>query len=159
MSKRKPHNMHKRMQSSTGALLRQHGVCVVNIDPSNRQGLISMKTLKNVRHSRQMANAVCDYAHEWVIYIGVMCIDQTGLKYMKSVEVAPLGRYKSDTLADVIETHYKQLIGECNPLHIVASGWIANPSGVELDEASAARIFEAAGVWTDENINAGKVAA
>ena len=148
--------MHKRMQAATTSLLRQHGVCVVNIDPSNRQGLMSMTTLKNVRHSRQMAAAVCDYTHEWVIYIGAMCIDQNGQQYMKSVEVAPFGRYKSDTLADVIETHYKQLINECNPLHVVASGWIANPSGVELDEKKASAIFEAAGAWSLENINAGK---
>lgn len=151
MSKRKPHNMHKRMISATSALLRQHGVCVVNLDPSGRQGLMSWKTLKNVRHSRQMAAAICDYSHEWVIYIGAMCRDQRGEEYMKSVEIAPAGRHKSEDLADVMEQHYRDFMMTCNRAHVVASGWIANPCGVSLSEDQAAKVFEAAGAWSDEN--------
>lgn len=159
MSTRKKHNMAKRMQVATSALLRQHGVCVVNIDPIHRQGLMSWKTLKNVRHIRQMANAICDYAHEWVIYIGAMCRDQLGQEYIKQVEIAPIGRYKSDDLADVIESQYKALLETCNRLHVVGSGWIANPCGVSLTEDQAAKIFEAAGAWSPENIAASELTA
>lgn len=123
MSKRKPHNMHKRMAASSAAILRQHGVCVVSIDPSNRQGLMSWKSLKNVRHGRVMANAICDYSHEWVVYIAVMCVDQSGTRYMRSCEIAPSGRHRSDDLSGAIEEHYRAQIGDCNQNHIVASGW------------------------------------
>lgn len=154
MSKRKPHNMAKRMQTASASLLRKHGVCVVNIDPINRQGLMSYKSLKNVRHSRVMANAICDYAHAWVIYIGAFCVDQYGQCYLKSTEIAPVGRYKSDDLADVIEHHYRELIKGCNPMQTVGSGWIANPCDVSLTEAQAFAVFEAAGGWSDENVKA-----
>jgi len=157
VSARKPHNLTKRMQAATSALLRQNGVCVVNIDPSHRQGLMSWKTLKNVRHSPQMAAAVCDYAHEWVIYIGAMCRDQFGQEYIKSVEVAPNGRYRASDLDDVIESQYKALMETCNRLHVVASGWIANPCGVSLTEDQADKVFEAAGAWSVENVE-GEVA-
>lgn len=147
------------MQTATAALLRQNGVCVVNIDPIHRQGLMSWKSLKNVRHSRQMAEAICDYAHNWVIYIGAMCRDQFGQEYMKPVEVAPLGRYKSDDLADVIESQYKALLDTCNRQHVVGSGWIANPCGVSLTEYEAAQVFHAAGAWSPENVAASELTA
>lgn len=155
MTTRKPHNMHKRMATASASLLRQHGVCVVNIDPANRQGLMSWKSLKNVRHSRVMANAVCDYAHAWVIYIGAFCVSPSGERYLKSVEIAPVGRYKSDALADVIEHHYRALIKECNATHVKGSGWIANPCDVSLTEEQAFAVFDAAGGWSPDNAERG----
>lgn len=152
---RKPHNMQKRMTNSSASLLRQHGVCVVNIDPSNRQGLMSWNTLKNVRHSQVMANAICDYAHQWSIYIGAFCVDAQGNRYLKSVEVAPVARYKSESLADVIEHHYKALVKECNATHVVGSGWIAFPYAIELSESNAYAVFEAAGGWSPDNVERG----
>lgn len=144
---RKSHNMQKRMATASASLLRQNGVCVVNIDPANRQGLMSWKSLKNVRHSPTMANAVCDYAHQWVIYIGAFCIDQNGDRYLKSVEVAPVARYKSESLADVIDHHYRALISECNATQVRGSGWIALPYAIEMSEEQAYAVFEAAGGW------------
>lgn len=154
MSARKKHNMTKRMETASAALLRQNGVCVVNIDPDNRQGLMSWKSLKNVRHSAVMAGAICDYAHLWVIWIGVFCVDQKGDRYLKGVEVEPVGRHKAEALSEVIEHHYKALIAECNPAHIVGSGWIANPYGSSLTEAQAYAVFEAAGGWRQQQVNA-----
>ena len=150
--KRKPHSMNKRMTAASASLLRQHGVCVVNIDPANRQGLMSWRSLKNVRHSQAMANAVCDYAHQWVVYIGAFCIDQNGDRYLKSVEVAPVARYKSSALTEVIEHHYRELVSECNATHVVGSGWIALPYAIELTEAQAYAVFEAAGGWSAANV-------
>ena len=57
------------------------------------------------------------------------------------------GVYMAELLTDVIETTCKALLAECNPNHIVASGWIAIPAEVSLDEAHAARIFDAVGAW------------
>ena len=150
--KRKPHSMQKRMTAASASLLRQNGVCVVNIDPANRQGLMSWKSLKNVRHSQVMANAVCDYAHQWVVYIGAFCVDQKGDRYLKSVEVAPVARYKSSALTEVIEHHYRELVSECNPMHVHGSGWIALPYAIELTEAQAYAVFEAAGGWSAANV-------
>ena len=149
---RKTHNMQKRMATASASLLRQNGVCVVNIDPANRQGLMSWKSLKNVRRSPTMANAVCDYAHQWVIYIGAFCIDQNGDRYLKSVEVAPVARYKSESLTDVIDHHYRALISECNATQVRGSGWIALPYAIEMSEEQAYAVFEAAGGWGSDNV-------
>ncbi|MCY1306978.1 hypothetical protein D9M70_568700 [compost metagenome] len=152
MSKRKPHNMHARMARSCRAVLSTNHVAVVNIDPSGRQGMVNWKNCKSIRPGQQIANAVCDYAHAWVIYLSALCIDQFGKRYIKSVEVAPQGVYRSDDLADVIEQSYRGLLDTCNPQHVVASGWIANPSGVSLDEEQAARVYDAVGAWKQQEV-------
>ena len=40
-----------------------------------------------------------------------------------------------------------ELRDSCNPNHLVASGWIAAPAEVTLEEAQAAKLFYAAGAW------------
>lgn len=154
MSKvRKKNNMQARIERSCRALLSTNHVAVVNIDPSGRQGMINYKSFKNIAPGK-IGQAVCGLSHRWTIYISVMCLDARGDRYTKSVEVAPDGVYLSDHLADVIEHCYKELRASANPTQIVASGWIAIPESVSLDEAHAALIFEAVGAWNQQKIAA-----
>ena len=81
-------------------------------------------------------------------------MDGPGSRYTKSVEIAPQGVYLAEHLTDAIETTYKTLLAECNPNHVVASGWIAIPAEVSLDEAYAARIFDAVGAWNQQKVAA-----
>lgn len=152
--RRKQNNPRARLEKFSRAVLGQFRVAVVNIDPVNYQGLIDWKTAKSIKPGRQVADAVCDIAHPWVIYIGAFCVDQNGQRYIKSVEIAPQGIYLSGHLDDTIEEHYRGLRDTCNPAHLIGSGWIAIPSGVSLDEEQAARIFEAAGAWRQGEIAA-----
>ncbi len=154
MSKvRKPHNLQARIERSCRALLSANHVAVVNIDPSGRQGMINYKSFKNIAPGK-IGQAVCGIAHRWTIYISVMCLDSRGDRYTKSVEVAPDGVYLSDHLADVIEHCYRELRDSANPTQMVASGWLAIPDIVSLDEAHAAMIFEAVGAWNQQKVAA-----
>ena len=144
--KRKPHNLKARIERSCRALLATNHVAVVNIDPSGRQGMVNYKSLKSIPPGK-IGQAVCGTPHRWTIYLSALCIDARGDRYSKSVEVAPNGVYLSDHLADVIEHCYKQLCDEASQSQMVASGWIAIPKALSLDEAHAARIFEAVGAW------------
>ncbi len=147
MSRRKPHNRRARLERNCRAMLSSNHVAVVNIDPSGRQGLINWKNCRSIAPGQAIADAVCDFPHQWSIYLSTLCIDQFGQRYIKSVEVAPQGQYLAATLTDVIETYYKELRDGCNPNHLVGSGWIAIPNPVSLDEEQAARIFDAVGAW------------
>lgn len=146
MSKRKPHNLKARIDRSCRALLATNHVAVVNIDPSGRQGMINYKSLKNIAPGK-IGQAVCGIPHRWTIYMSVMCLDARRDRYSKSIELAPDGIYLSDHLEEVIEHCYMKLRAEANQSQMVASGWIAIPDAVSLDEAHAARIFEAVGAW------------
>lgn len=148
MSKvRKPNNNRARLERASRAALRQSKLAVYNVDPAGRQGLCNWETAAKYRPSRHVADAIFDMSHQWVIYISAFCRDQGGRRYYKSVEIAPHGIYHTDALAGVLDEHYRALLDSCNPAHIVGSGWIANPCGHALDEAGAARIFEAVDAW------------
>ena len=153
MSARKKHNLKTRIDRACRALLATNHVAVVNIDPSGRQGMINYKSLKSIAPGK-IGQAVCGIPHCWTIYISALCIDARGDRYSKSVEVAPNGNYLSDHLEDVIEHCYKELRDSANPGQIVASGWIAIPEAISLDEAHAARIFEAVGAWNQQKVAA-----
>ena len=150
MSKRKPHNLRARMGRALGAILRSNAVAVVNLAPSGRQGMVNWRNCKSIPPGRRIADAVCDYAHHWTIYLAGLCIDQHGRRYYKSQEIAPQGIYKAEHLTDVIEQTYRAQLATCNPQHLVASGWIAIPDDVSMTEQQAAAVFEACGAW-DQN--------
>jgi len=152
--KRKPYNPMKRFLRERRALLSLHRVAVVNIDPEGRQGLVDWLTCKNIKTGRDVAEAVCDIAHSWTIYLAAFCVDEKGLRYMKAAEVAPRGIYRSDDLARVLEEHYTALVKGSNPNHRIGSGWIAIPSATSLDDEQADRIFEACGAWSQARVAA-----
>ena len=153
MSKRKPHNLKARIDRSCRALLAANHVAVVNIDPSGRQGMINYKSLKSIAPGK-IGKAVCEVPHRWTIYMSVLCIDARGDRYSKSVEIAPDGVYLSDHLEDVIEHCYTELRKLANQNQMVASGWIAIPESISLEEDHAARIFEAVGAWNQQKVAA-----
>lgn len=150
MKPRKKNNMRRRVERSMRALLSSNHVAVVNLDPSCRQGMINWKNCKNIPPGQQIADAICDIAHQWTIYLGALCIDQIGNRYIKAVEIAPQGIYLVKDLADAIEHSYLALRNDCNPNHLIGSGWIAIPSAVSLDEDQAARVFDAVGAWSQQ---------
>lgn len=151
-TKRKPHNLKVRIERSCRALLSTNHVAVVNIDPCGRQGMINYKSLKSIAPGK-IGQAVCGIPHRWTIYLSVLCLDARGDRYSKSIEVAPNGNYLSDHLEEVIEHCYKQLCDSANQSQIVASGWIAIPEVISLDEAHAARIFEAVAAWNQQKVD------
>lgn len=151
---RKANNTRTRMARSLGAILRTNHVAVINIDPSGKQGLINYRNCKNIAPGLHIADAVCDYPHSWTIYLAGLCVDQAGQRYIKAQEIAPQGIYLAEHLTDVIETTYRALVDTCNPMHLVASGWIAIPDAVTLEEEQAAKLFEAVGAWSQKEIAA-----
>lgn len=147
---RKPNNNRARIERSLSAILRSNRVSVINIDPSGKQGLINYRNCKNIAPGRHIADAVCDYPHRWTIYLAGLCIDQSGQRYIKAQEVAPFGIYLAAHLTEVIESTYRALLDTCNPMHLVASGWIAIPDAVTLEEEQAAKLFDAVSAWSQE---------
>jgi hypothetical protein len=75
-------------------------------------------------------------------------------KAASEIELTHASRLLSDHLEDVIEHCYKKLRDETNQSQMVASGWIAIPEALSLDEAHAARIFEAVGAWNQQKVAA-----
>ncbi len=146
MKRRKQNNCFARAERSCRALLSTNHVAVVNVDPCGLQVMVNWKSQKQIR-TLAIANALFDFSYRWTIYISAMCRDERGAEYVKSVEISPEGLHKVDRLTEAIEHYYLELRGTCNQNHLVASGWIAIPAEVSLDEAQAAKLFYAVGAW------------
>lgn len=155
MSKRKPNNPQARLARNCRALLANSHVAVMNIDrPAHPdlvdQRLISLRDGKPIALSqvRMVADAFCDFAYPWTVYFAAMCRDQQGAQYIKAEEIALSSICRANQLTDVLEHFCRELRDGCNARHLVSSGWIANTSGVALDEARAYELFEKFGAWT-----------
>lgn len=134
------------MERSLRALVRSNHVAVVDVEVAELQVMVNWRSCRRIV-SRNIVDAICDIPHQWTIYISAMCIDQAGMRYIKSLEVAPQGNYLAAHLAGVIEAQFHALKQDCNPQHLIGSAWIAIPNQVELEEEQASRIFDAVGAW------------
>lgn len=153
MSKRKPNNMRRRIHRSSRALLSSNQVAIYNLLPSGRQSMIHMGNCKHIAHGAPVAGALCDIPHRWTIYVSALCEDQRGERYIKSQEVALEHLHLAATLTDVIEHYHAALLATCNTKHVLASAWIANPSGLSLSEQQADRIYDAIGAWPTREVS------
>lgn len=150
MSKvRKPHNLKARMDRACRALLRTNHAAVANVEPRDQQIMINWKHCTQIR-SIPVANALCDVAHHWTIYISVFCQMPDGQQYSKSTEFTTIGMHLVAKLDNTIEAAHAELVAQANPNHVIGSGWIAIPDQVSLEEAQANRIFKAMGAWPDK---------
>ncbi len=154
MSKRKPNNPQARMARNCRGFLSRHQVAVVNIDRVAHPDLVDQRLislLDGLPISRDqlqpVAHAFCDFAYSWTVYFAVMCRDQQGAQYIKAEEIALNSICRADQLTGVLEHFCRELRDGCNSLHLVSSGWIANTSGIALDEARAYELFEKFGAW------------
>lgn len=149
MKKRKPYNHRARLERYYRAMLRSNHVAVIDVEASELQTMINWKNATLITSNSRMAvaNALCDIAHPWCIYLAALCRDQFGTRYMKSEEVAPQGVYLAHQLDEVIEAYSVELRKRCNPNQLQAMAWIAIPDDVTLSEAQAAHIFETFGAW------------
>ncbi|EQM66085.1 hypothetical protein L682_27150 [Aquipseudomonas alcaligenes OT 69] len=146
--------MRARLTRSHRLDVRHSHVAVVNMDPSGTQGLVNWKNCRSITPGQRIADAVCDTPHHWCIYLAALCIDQFGQRYIKAIEVEPQGYHLAARLTEVIETYYRGLLDECNPLHLAGFVWIANPGGESMTEEQAEKIIDAVGAWGPANLEA-----
>ncbi|APO81611.1 hypothetical protein [Pseudomonas putida] len=148
MSKpRKKHNLKARMGRACRALLKTNYACVANVEPPDHQVMLHWKHCTQIR-SVEVANALCDMAHRWTIYISVFCEMPDGVQYSKSVQFSTEGMHLVANLESEIEKHHAGLCASANKAHTIGSGWIAIPDTIDLTEDQANRIFKAMGAWS-----------
>ncbi|WP_447593615.1 hypothetical protein [Aquipseudomonas campi] len=146
MSRRKPNNMRARLERSAGALLRQNKACIVDASAPDIQVMLNYVNLRQIV-TRQVANALCDMAHHWTVYVSAIC--QNGSeRWAKSVEYELAGIHVITKLPDLFEQPVNDVIASCNPKHVIGHAWIAIPDSVTLEEEHAHRIYEAVGAWS-----------
>ncbi len=147
MSKvRKPCNRRAQIDRSRRALVRTNHAAVVDVQPPDRQVMLNWKNYRQIT-SLPVANALCDLAHRWTIYMSVFCQQPDGSQYSKSTEFSPVGVHLVANLEQLMIEKHAELVAASNPNHMIGSGWLAIPDDVTLTEVEANRVFTAMGVW------------
>lgn len=144
---RKPHNFKARMDRAARALLKTNYACVANLEPPDRQVMLHWKNCTQIR-TEAVANALCDIAHRWTIYISVFCETPAGEQYSKSIQFTTEGVHLVINLAEHMEQHHAELCASADPSHIIGSGWISIPDAIDLTEEQANKVFKAMGAWS-----------
>lgn len=144
----KQNNNNERYIKFARALLSQTQTCVCCIEGQEFSTLHSMRDGTQMRATPEISDALFDIAHPWSVFIGVFCHDEAkGVVYVESVEMSVSARYKADKLGDVLTEEIKRVTESCNLSHVLGYGWIANPSGREMNEETAFKIFNSRGVF------------
>lgn len=147
MSKvRKACNRRVQIDRARRALVRTNHAAVANVEPGDIQIMINWKTCKQIC-SLPVANALCDIAHRWTVYIAVFCQDPTGAQYSKATEFTTAGMHLVANLEPLMIEKHAEVCASANQKHVIGSGWIAVPDQVSLTGAQANAVFTAMGVW------------
>jgi len=150
---RKPNNTKARIDNVMRSLLRNHHACIVDAELPEIQVMLNWKNGQQII-TRPVADALCDIAHRWTIYISVLC-QQPGKRYTKTEELKPQGIYRVADVSDVIEQHHAELLAACNPQHVMGSAWIAIPNDVSLTEEQINFIYNRVGAWRRNEVLCG----
>lgn len=145
MPKRKHNNTKARIENVMRSLLRNHHACIVDAELPEIQVMLNWKNGRQIL-SKPVADALCDFAHRWTIYLSALCT-QPGQRYTKTVELKPQGIYIVTDLDELIETQTAELLATCNPQHVVGTAWVAIPNDVTLTEAQLNAIYTRVNAW------------
>ncbi|MBX8474109.1 hypothetical protein K5D38_04895 [Pseudomonas cichorii] len=147
MSKvRKPCNRRVQVDRARRALVRTNHAAVVNVEPGDIQIMLNWKNCKQIC-SRPVADALCDLAHIWTVYIAVFCQEPGGVQYSKASEFTTNGAHLVANLEQLMIKSHAEVRASANQKYVIGSGWIAIPDRISLTEAQANAVFSAMGVW------------
>ncbi|MCS3467135.1 hypothetical protein M2401_000856 [Pseudomonas sp. JUb42] len=147
MSKvRKVCNRRAQIDRARRALVRTNHAAVANVEPGDVQVMVNWKSCKQIR-TLPVANALCDIAHTWTVYIAVFCQEPSGAQYSKATEFTTAGMHLVANLEALMIEKHAEVCASANQKHVIGSGWIAVPDQISLTEAQANAVFSAMGVW------------
>ncbi|MDG3089157.1 hypothetical protein P7F88_25175 [Vibrio hannami] len=87
---------------------------------------------------------------KWSVTCYVMCRDNNGQDYLKSIVITLDEERSHKTIKSAIsELHWNFLQNECNENHILTAGWIATKAGEEVSDDIAYKVFDDIGVWRE----------
>lgn len=159
MSKRKPHNIHKRHAAYARALLKRLNAVVIWVagQHDSKCILVSLKTGDMIPIGAELQGAIANVAHDWTVYCAAMGRRQDGEEYMKGAQVHAPRCYQFQ-IADQLNDVHMDIIRDMNPNHRCGAGWIACPFSADISEEQAGMLFDKHGGWALERLELKDVA-
>jgi len=148
--KKKKHNIKKRINNSSAAIVKQHNLAVIySYNDRQLSSIINIKHGHKVTPTELLIQTITDVPYIWTIFIAGLCEDADGKRYMKSEEIQANERYRQYELADYLSDRHSDLLKSCNHKHLVNAMWLACPYKYSFTDEQVFKIFEANNGWDE----------
>ena len=137
---RKKHNPVKRLTNVSQAVVKKFNWAFAFVGGQDPE-LWDIKNLKKINPTKTDIDAMSKSPHYWSVLISVICRDQNGSEYAKSMQITTSEPYIQSQLTDVLGEYHKQLLDESNQMHKVNAAWVAIPDRIDWDEELACEIY------------------
>ena len=145
MSKRKPHNLHRRYQRQ--AQYAVQGLGAAYITGRTHVECVNLKSGSIIKPSMLIARAISEVPYQWTVLMSVMGRDWQGKPYYKDETITMAVRYKQSSLVEYLNEQHQAMIAGMNKQQMVSAGWIAVPEPTDIDTVLADKIYTNLGVW------------
>lgn len=100
--------------------------------------------------TRGIADAITDYRFKWSIYLVVGCVSRRGNKELKIDHVPCAEPYLQSELVGFLNERHSNFVRdfERKGVKMNFAGWVAKPSGREIDPEGLYNIFDKLGGWS-----------
>ena len=141
-TKRKNHNLTKRVNRSSQLIVKQHNIAVLySYNDQQRSSLINIKRGNGIKPTPLLIKTVSEVPFKWTVFIAGLCLDETGTKYMKCEEIQAKEFYCQYDLADYLSERHSELLRGCNNKHLINAMWLACPYEHSSNEEEAFKLF------------------
>ena len=106
-----------------------------------------MKKKRIERAGNSINLALEKIRYKWVVYLGAMGRTELGKAYIKFEEVHVPHEVFKHEISETVGIIHEKLSDTIPAKQLSNVGWIATPSGYELDENELAELFDLLGCW------------
>lgn len=121
---------------------------IVSDDESKPISLIDMKG-NNVGITQMIASTIADFRFKWSIYLVIGNVSRRGNRELKIDHVPCSQPYLQSELVGFLNERHQAFIDDMRSknVNIAFVGWIAKPSGKEIEPEQLYNIFDKLGAW------------
>lgn len=152
MKKRnKKHNRVEAARKNNMRVLKGFAIAFVANDKSSKQP-IKLINLKGEERpiTKTMSDAITVFRYKWSIYLVVGCFNSKGEQELKIDYAVMTEPYLQSELVGYLNERHQNFIGDLKSknVNMAFAGWIAKPSGRELEPEELYYIFNKLGAWS-----------
>jgi len=146
----KKFNRVEAVRKNNERILKGFAVAFIANDNSSKEPikLINLKG-DEMPITKTMSDAITVFRYKWFIYLVVGCFNSKGERELK-IDYAPMKEpYLQSELVGYLNERHQNFIGDLKSKNVKMNfaGWIAKPSGRELEPEELYKIFDKLGAW------------
>jgi len=149
--RKKKHNPVEAVRKNNIRVLKGFAIAFIANDKSSKEP-IKLVNLKGDERpvTKTMAEAITYFRYKWAIYLVVGCFNSKGDQELKIDYAVMTEPYLQSELVGYLNERHQNFISDLKSknVNIQFAGWVAKPSGRELDPEELYTIFNKLEAWS-----------